>query len=114
MEFLRDPIWQFIGVIVTIAIATIPILIRKRKTPGKSSKDVLRKNNDPEETADIKNDKIEEIFNGLRELGSAASCFLNVGVFCIIRSMSSTKSGACRPLNPEHVVHQIRSMSSTF
>ncbi len=33
---------------------------------------------------------------------------------CIIRSMSSTKSGACRPLNPEHVVHQIRSMSSTF
>ncbi len=28
---------------------------------------------------------------------------------CIIRSMSSTKSGACRPLNPEHVVHFLSS-----
>jgi hypothetical protein len=25
--------------------------------------------------------------------------------FCVIRSMSATESGGCRPVNPEHVVH---------
>ncbi len=31
--------------------------------------------------------------------------FLDLEEHCIIRSMSSTKSGACRPLNPKQIVH---------
>jgi hypothetical protein len=35
-------------------------------------------------------------------------------LFCVIRSKLSTESGASCPLNPEHAVHRIRWMPSTF
>jgi hypothetical protein len=32
---------------------------------------------------------------------------------CVIRSMPTTESGACRPVNPMHVVHRIRNMPTS-
>jgi len=102
MEFLRDPIWQFIGVIVTIAIAASPIFIRKirglgKTSPNKTTQAVLPKTKEPELTTDLKNDKIEEILHGLRDLGSADTCYLNVGVFSVSVDWTPKETGIYQP-----------------
>ena len=45
------------------------------------------------------------------EIGNAEALHLGK---CVFRSKVASESGTSRPLNPEHVVHRIRCMLSTF